>query len=154
MKNKFNLIVAALGVLLILASVNFSAPCTAANSIKSVKNTSIGNYEYVVFNLVKPVTATFTVTTATPPFEEDPSGDPVTVAGSKFRQIRLDIVFWTCEIDENFSLPRTAIKGIGKTSQFEGVVSYVVGYRNASKFVSAYSYDAGSIKKVVMRFKK
>jgi hypothetical protein len=154
MKNKFNLIVAVLGVLLIFAAVSCAAPCTDPGSIKRVKNTRIGNYEYVVFDYVLPGTPTYTVTSATPPFTQDPSGNPVTVAGSKFREIRFDSVVWTCSINETFSLPKLAIRGIGQTSQFEGIVSYVVGYRNASKYVTSYSYDAGSIKKVVMKFKR
>lgn len=154
MKNKFNLIVAALGVLLILASVNFSAPCTAAGSIKKVKNTSIGSYEYVVFDYVLPPNPTYTVTTVSPPFTEDPSGNPVVVSGAKFKEIRFDSVEWMCTIQKVFFLPKTAIKDIKQTSQFEGVVTYVVGYRNASLYAGTYFYDVGTIRKVVVRFKK
>jgi hypothetical protein len=155
MKTKLSHIAAMIVGLLILASnPAFSAPCTAARSIKRVKNTHIGNYEYVVFDVRRPPNPHYSVTTQAGPFTEDASGDPVPVTGPKFKQIAFTGVYWTCTIAENFSLPNTAIKDIKKTGQFEGHVTYVVGYRAASTYLATYYYDVGNIRKVVMQFRR
>ena len=154
MKTRCLLIIAVAGSLLISASSAFAAPCTSPRSIQRVRNTHMGNYEYVIFDYRRPPNPQYAVTTVMPPFEADGSGDPVTVAGNKFRQIRFTSVFWTCTISENFVLPDTAIKGIKSTGQFEGVVTYVVGFRNASTYLGTYHYDVGPIRKVVMRFRR
>lgn len=154
MKIILTIIAVLAGPTSMLAQSAFAQPCGTPGSIKRVKNTKIGIYEYVVFDVRRPPNPQYSITTATPPFTEDGSGDPVTVAGNKFKQIRFTGVFWTCGIKEIFSLPRTAIKGVGKTGQWEGVVTYVVGYRTASTYLGAYYYDVGSIRKVVMRFRR
>jgi hypothetical protein len=156
MKTKCSLIIAVSGSLLILASAAVAAPgpCVGAGSIRRVRNTAIGNYEYVVFDYVPPPAAQYTVTTVTPPFIEDEGGDTGPVNGNKFKQIRFHALNWTCTINQSFSLPKTAIKGIRKTGQFEAVITYVIGYRTASTYLNTYSYNVGSIKKVVMQFRR
>jgi hypothetical protein len=121
----------------------------------SVTITSLGKYEYVIFNLKKPLNSGFSysVSTVSPPFVEE-SGATITIAGNKFRKIRFTNVTWTCLISEAFSLPKPAIKGLARTEQFEGTVSYTVGYRNSSAYIKTYAYNAGSIRKVVMMFRK
>jgi hypothetical protein len=133
-----------------------AAPCTEANSIAKIRNRApAGPYEYVIFDFVKPPNLpNFTVTTVHPPFTEDPSGNPVTIAGKKFKRVQFQGVVWTCSIKESFNLPRTAIKGIKSTEQFEGYISYVIGIRKASKFDGSYSYSAGSVTKIVVRVRK
>jgi hypothetical protein len=133
-----------------------AAACGPSGSIVRVKNTSIGAFEYVVFKFHKPPTVpAYTVTAVTPPFIEDPSGNTITVAGSKFTQVRFDSVFWTCTIAQNFVLPRTAIKGIKRTGQFEGVVSYVIGRRASSHYISNYSYNSGpGYRTIVIKYRK
>jgi hypothetical protein len=154
MKTKCRLMIAVSGSLLILANAAFAAPCAGAGSIRRVRNTAIGNYEYVVFDYVPPPAAQYTVTTVTPPFIEDEGGDTGPVNGNKFKQIRFHALNWTCTINQSFSLPKTAIKGIKRTGQFEAVITYVVGYRTASTYLGSYSYPVGSIRKVVMRFRR
>ena len=155
MKTKLSHSVAlTVGLLILATNIALSSPCTAPRSIKHVKNTHIGNYEYVVFDVRRPPNPHYSVTTQTGPFTEDASGDPVAVTGPKFKQIAFTGVYWTCTIAETFSLPNTAIKDIKKTGQFEGHVTYVVGYRNASTYLGTYSYDVGNIRKVVMQFRR
>jgi hypothetical protein len=90
-----------------------------------------------------------------PPFTEDPSGNPVSVAGSKFTEVTFQSVYWMCEIAERFHLPKRAIKGIKQTGQFEGVVSYVIGRRASSHYISNYSYNSGpGYRSIVIKFKK
>lgn len=142
---------------LCLFSVSASAQdCTDPGSILSVRNSSQGRFEYVTFRLKRPLQSGYarSVATVHPPFTEDPSGNPVTVAGSKFKEITFRGIFWTCSIREFLSLPKPAIKGIKKTAQFEGVVTYVIGYRSYSRYVSTYNVNSGSIRKVIMKFRK
>jgi hypothetical protein len=77
------------------------------------------------------------------------------VAGSKFTEVRFDSVYWFCTIAQNFHLPKTAIKGIKRTGQFEGVISYVIGRRASSHYISNYSFDSGpGYRSIVIKFKK
>ena len=137
-----------------LAPVAGGAPCSVPGSILRVKNTHIGNYEYVVFDYRRPPNPHYAVTTVTSSFTEDEGADPGTVNGPRFRQIRFTGVYWTCSIAQNFFVPDVAIKGLKKTGQFEGVVTYVVGFRSGSIYLGTYYYDVGSIRKVVMRFRR
>ncbi len=133
-----------------------AAACGPSGSIVRVKNTSIGAFEYVVFKFHKPPTVpAYTVTAVMPPFTEDPSGNTIVIAGSKYTEVRFDSVFWTCSIAQNFALPKTAIKDIKRTGQFEGVVTYVIGRRASSHYISNYSYDSGTgFRTIVIKFKK
>ena len=146
----------ALGVLLILSSLAYAQPCTDPGSILSVTNSSAGRYEYVTFRLKRPLNSGYgySVSTVTGPFTEQPSGNPATITGPKYKRIRFKGITWMCEIAENFSLPKTALKAIKKLEQHEGIVVYVVGYRSASTYISTSSTNAGSIRKVTMKFKK
>jgi len=154
MKIILTVIAALAGPSSLLAQSAFASPCGAPGSIKRITNTPMGNYEYVVFDVRRPPNPHYSVATVTPPFTADGSGDTVTIAGNKFKQIRFTGVMWTCSINQVFSLPQTAIKGIKSTGQWEGVVTYVIGYRSASLYLNTYYYDVGSIRKVVMRFKR
>jgi hypothetical protein len=141
-------------VLTCSASASLAAPCTEANSIAKIRNTAHGGYEYVVFNFVKPASPHYTVTRENPPFTIDPSGEPVTVKGAKFRVIKFRQVVWTCEIKQAFTLPRRAVKDIKSLEQFEGYITFVVGYGVAARYRGAYSYDAGPYTKIVLRFRR
>lgn len=138
----------------VLAQSAFSTPCGAPGSIERITNTHIGNYEYVVFDVRRPPNPHYLVTTVMPPFTQDGSGDSVSVSGNKFKQIRFTGVMWMCGINHVLYLPQTAIKGIKSTGQWEGVVTYVVGYRTASTYLGTYYYDVGTIRKVVMQFRR
>jgi len=146
---------AGLALLAHLSTVE-AAPCSEPNSISRVRNRApSGSYEYVVFNFIKPTTVpNYTVTSVSPPFVQDPSGQTITIAGSTFKEIRFSNVVWTCSIEEIFNLPKQAIQGIGRTGQFEGEITYVVGAGSSSRFIDSYSYDAGGIRKIVMRYRK
>ena len=156
MKNTLSMFAISLGMLFLFSGAGFSSPCTAAGSIVSVKNTSVGQYEYVRFKVKLPVNSGFSyaVSTVTPPFIQDPSGNTISVSGSKFKLIKFESVFWTCTIVENFSLPKTAIKGIKQISQFEGIVEYVIGRRKASLYITTTSTSAGGFKWIKMKFRK
>lgn len=140
---------------ILLPEVASAAACTAANSITRITNTSpTGLYEYVIFDVKNP-SPTYQVASKSPPFTFDPSDDLVAITGVKFKQIMFPSVYWMCTIPEFLYLPKTQVKDVKRTGQFEGVVSYVVGYQTASKYVTTYHYTVTSTRsKVVMKFKK
>jgi hypothetical protein len=150
------LIAAFAAAFIALPAAANAAACGPSGSIVSVRNSSIGAFEYVIFKFHKPPTVpAYTVTAVTPPFTEDPSGNPVSVAGSKFTEVTFQSVYWMCTIAHNFHLPKTAIKGIKQTGQFEGVVSYVIGRRASSHYISNYSYNSGpGYRSIVIKYKK
>lgn len=142
-------------VLLLFISLNtFATFCNTAGSLVSVKKTKSGHTEYVIFTIKKPTNVKTTVSNATPPFIEDASGNTLTIQGCKYKQLVLNGVDWTCTIHEYLSNATSLIRQVKRTGQFEGVISYVVGYKcnPASKFVF-YSYSAGAYMKYVMRFR-
>lgn len=139
----------------LVTSVASAANCTEANSITRITHTHpAGAHEYVIFDL-KTNRPNYQVTSKSPPFTFDPSDEPVSVAGNKFKQIMFPSVYWMCSIPELLNLPKTQVKDVKRTGQFEGVVSYVVGYKTAGKYLTTYHYAVtNSRSKVVMKFKK
>ena len=132
------------------------AACNEPNSIVRVRNTSIGVNEYVVFKFKKPpAMPDVKVLSVRPPFLADGSGEPVSVGGARFTQVKFTGVVWTCKIVENFHLPRAAIKDIKSIGQFEGIITYIIGRRSASRFRASYSYDSpGGLRSIVVKYRK
>jgi hypothetical protein len=138
----------------VFSANTFAQFCTEPGSIRRVRNTSIGSNEYVVFDVFMPPDPQYSTSAVSPPFSGGSSGEPVTVRGGRFRKIRFDSVVWTCRIQELLTLPRSAVKDVKNLEQFEGIVEYVVGYRKTARYITTYHYDVGSIRKVVMKFRK
>lgn len=143
----------ALGLFIAVPAAN-AKPCSEPFSIRRVTNASGPRVETVVFDINGSPNRPYMVKTAHPPFIADPSGLPVPVAGSRFKEITFRNVAWTCTIREQLSLPRRAVKDVKKLGQFEGVVDYVVGYRASSAFLGTHAHRVGSNWRVVMRFRK
>lgn len=153
MKRRFFPTLTILGFVLVLSGLVYAAPCTAPGSIKKVKKTRNATHEFVVFDVVMPPNPNYTVSSTNPPFIEDPSGNPISIVGPNYRKIRFTGVNWMCTIAQNFTTSTVTIKGVKKTGQFEGIVEYVIGYRNpSSRYVTTYYYDVGPIRKVVLAF--
>ena len=68
--------------------------------------------------------------------------------------MRFTGVNWTCIIGENFSAATTTVMGIKSIEQFEGYVTYVIGYKTKSKYVGQSSSTSGGVKKIVFKFKR
>ncbi len=132
----------------------YSQNCSEANSITSVKKRRAGNTEYVIFTLKNPVTAKHEVTDAKPPFTQDGSGNTVHVKGCKFKQVKFNDVVWTCKIPMTSSGSPYLIRDVNSTGQFEGVISYVIGYRCSATSVVSYDYEDGDKYKFVVRLKR
>ncbi len=139
-----------------LPAAAHAAACNEANSIVRVRNTSIGAFEYVVFKYKKPPNLpSFTVKAVTPPFIQDGSGETVIVRGSKFTEVRFDGVVWTCSIIERLVLPKAAIKAVKNIGQFEGIITYIIGRRSSSRYISNYSYNSGpGFRSIVIKYRK
>jgi hypothetical protein len=142
----------ALGFLALITGAS-AEPCAEKGSIKRVTNTRVGKFDYVTFEIQRPANPAYEVTDETGPFTEGDTDEPVPVTGDKFKQITFRSMPWGCTIAEKFSLPGGAIIDIKKTDQFEGFITYVVGYRSDATYVDTRHSDTGSIRKIVMRFK-
>lgn len=134
-------------------SLAFAANCVEPGSIVSVSNSAYGGYEYVNFKFKNPSIPSFTTTNVLPPFVEDPSGNPITVAGKHWTQVQFRNVNWLCSIQKSFSLPKPAIKAVKSTEQYEGQVTYVIGRGAASHYISTKIIDLGGYKVVRVKFR-
>lgn len=152
MKSKYRLSIAVVGMMLLFAGMAFADNCSEPGSILRVSKSRIGSYEYVVFRVMMPPDPAYTVTTASPPFTEDPSGNPVSIPGPSYKSVKFTGVNWMCTIPQYFSPTRT-VRRVRKISQFEGQVEYIIGYRPGWKYAGNYTYDVGSVRRVVVRFR-
>lgn len=137
---------------LLFAEAN-SQTCNAPNSLVGIKKRKAGKTEYVIFKVKKPVTATNDVTDAKPPFTMDGSGNTVHVNGCKFKQVKFNQIEWTCKVPA-VTGSAYLIRDVKSTGQFEGVITYIIGYRCSAKSVVSYSYDDGDYTKYVVRLKQ
>ncbi len=140
----------------IFAGTNaLSQSCNQPNSLESVTNTRVFNHEYVVFKFRLPTVFAYSTGTVTGPFENAASGEPVSINGCSFRKITFTNAYWMCESTRMlyFSASRK-IKDIESTEQFEGVISYVVGFDCSATYVTTYSYNMFGMKYVVMKFQR
>ncbi|MBV9215302.1 MAG: hypothetical protein JO053_03925 [Acidobacteria bacterium] len=130
------------------------APCTEKGSIRSVTKARSGNFETVtfLFNGNK-LPDKIDVSDETPPITNY-GGDNLHMKGKAFKGVHMSLVSWTCKIRENFSAATTTIRDIKNTEQFEGYVSYVIGYARKSKYVGKTTSTAGKNAKIVIKFRR
>ena len=134
------------------ASTTASAYCHVNNSIRSVTNTHIGMYEYVVFTIKGHLLGSYTVSAATgPTFEEDPSGNMIAVTGPAYTKIQFTGMKWMCTVHQNYFVPKSTIKQVAKVGQFEGVLGFVVGHQ-AATYLGHYTYSIPGYEKVILKF--
>jgi hypothetical protein len=62
-------------------------------------------------------------------------------------------VFWTCNIAENFRAKTATIKDIKLSEQFEGYVTYVIGYTPKAKYLGKTEIKGPKRSKIVIKFK-
>ncbi len=126
--------------------------CTEEGSILRVIKARSGNFETITFEVFTPG-PDFKVTTAHRPFENY-NGDPVHIRGNYFKEVRFTGVNWTCEIVQNFHAATSTVMGIANTEQFEGYVTYIIGYKTKWKYLGQSSSTSGGVKRIVFKFKK
>ena len=133
-------------------STTASAYCQVNNSIRSAKNTHIGMHEYVVFTIKGSLLGNYNVSAPTgPTFEEDGSGNIITVTGPAYTKIQFTGMKWMCTIKQLYAVPKLTVKQVAKVGQFEGVVGFVVGHK-AATYLGHYTYSIPGYKKVVLKF--
>jgi len=150
-------ILVGFSLLFLFCSFSYAEKCTQPGAIKRVKNRNVGNVEYVIFDVLKRAGGDgvdYEVEKATGPFTDYSGDETIPVRGKKFRKIVFKSLYWMCESHEQIRTPKTAVKDVKQLSRFEGIAEYVVGIRARSRYVTTYHYDAGSVTKVVMKFRK
>ena len=152
--NNLGLLSFAFLLLTIAAANAYSEPCTEAGSIRRVRKSVSGTFEYLMFEFIKPASPTLNIRIEHPPFYTDESGDRVSVRGKYFRVITFHGVVWTCDIRENVKVKTTAIMDVKNIGQFEGDVAYVIGFRKKNAFVSSYVREDAKYKRYYIKFKK
>jgi hypothetical protein len=154
-KNLFILFSAS--TLLLTCAVFTSAQitrCTEKGSIRSVTKARSGNFETVTFEFNgTSLPQNREVTDETAPIENY-SGKNLHMKGKAFKGIHMNIVPWTCSIAENFKANTATIKDIRNTEQFEGYVSYVIGYTSKAKYVGKTEVTGPKTSRIVLKFKR
>ena len=153
MKYKLITLAATCGMLLILSIFSFGQKCTEPRSIKRVTKAKAGNFEIVTFE-VNSGNPDYSVETSHPPFTLGESDKTIHIRGKYFKSVHFKSVFWTCKIAESFSAHTTQIMDVRNTEQFEGYVTYVIGYRTKSKYVGTTKTTTGDKTKVVVKFRR
>ena len=145
---------AALAALFVFSTLTFAQQqkCTEPGSIKRISKARSGKFETVTFEVFTP-SPTLKVTNAHRPFENY-NGDPVHIRGNYFKEVRFTGVNWTCKIVQNFHAATSTVMGIANTEQFEGYVTYIIGYKTKSKYVGQSSSTSGGVKRIVFKFKR
>ncbi|NNE98411.1 MAG: hypothetical protein HKN25_05245 [Pyrinomonadaceae bacterium] len=159
MKFGLDKVLVAFTFVFVFCGIGYAEKCTQPGSIKRVKNRSAGNVEYVIFDLLKradtPNSAPdYEVKSASGPFTDYSGDETIPVRGKKFKSIVFKNLYWMCESRDQTKTPRAAVRDIKQLSRFEGIAEYVVGFRSRSRYITTYHYNAGSVIKVVMKFRK
>jgi hypothetical protein len=119
-----------------------------------VTKTRSGNFETVTFVLNARTPPDHVIEDTHPPFTYSESDDVVHVRGKVFKSIQFRGVFWTCSIAENFKADTKTIMDVKQDEQFEGYVSYVIGYTKKSKYVGKSVVKNGKRCKVILKFRR
>lgn len=156
MKIGIEKIFVALGLVFLLCSFSYAEKCTQPGSIKRVKNRSVGNVEYVIFDVYKSAGSEldYEVESTSGPFTDYSGDETIPVRGSKYRKIVFKSIYWMCESRDLTRTPRSVVRDVKELWRFEGIAEYVVGIRARSRYITTYHYEAGSVMKVVMKFRK
>lgn len=152
MQKKLTLLTSFAALLLGLSAFSFGQKCTEVGAIKRVTKARAGNFETVTFD-VNTASPDYNVENARPPFQYT-GEETIKVRGNYFKAVNFKGIFWTCEITENFSAPTRTIMQVKNAEQFEGYVTYIIGYRKRSKFVNTTVSTIGDKAKVVLKFRR
>jgi hypothetical protein len=123
---------------LLICKEDFAQNCSnLPNSLVSVTKQNVPGYRKIIFTFKKPLAAGFTVspvTTASATYTDSDGSTIVTVPGCKFKSVTFRNVEWMC-VTNNTVVPDSRIKAVKLTEQFEGHITYRIGY-----CVSAYHH--------------
>jgi hypothetical protein len=156
MKNKLITLAAAcmsVAILSMTASAQLQR-CTESGSVRSVTKARRGNFETVTFEIVgNTLPDKVEIENAKPPITNY-NGDNLHMKGPLFKEVHLNMVAWTCKIRENLGASTMTITGVKQTEQFEGYVSYAIGYTKRSKYVGITKTTGVKTSKVVVKFRR
>jgi hypothetical protein len=154
-KNLFILFSAC--AVLVVSTVFASAQlkrCTEPGSIRSVTTARSGNFETVTFEFNgNSLPQNIEVTNEKPPIENY-TGDNLHMRGKAFKGIHMHMVNWMCNIAENFKAKTSTIKDVKNSEQFEGYVTYVIGYTPKSKYVGKTEITGPKRSRIIIKFKR
>lgn len=155
LKKKLIILSSMCACMLALATLSLAQErCTEDGSIRSVTKARSGNYETVTFEFNgKGLPQNINVTNEKPPIE-DYGGENLHMKGKYFKGIHMNMVMWTCTIRENFGAKTTTIKDVKNSEQFEGYVTYVIGYTSKSKYVGKTEIIGAKRSKIIIKFKR
>lgn len=105
------------------------ATTSAVTQITDVRVGTHPGYDRIVFEFAGPGRPQLTVAVASPPFVQDASGQPVTVAGRTFLTLKLYDAsgYPTYAGPDSFSPGYPALTALVNNGDFEGYVSWVAG---------------------------
>lgn len=103
--------------------------CSEPNSLLSITRQNVTGYTKIIFTFKKPLASDFTASAVTTTLSTYTGEDGVahSISGCKFKKIKFDHVVWTCTTP-NLVAKDSRIKAVKCTEQFEGIITYVVGY--------------------------
>ena len=156
MKNKLTILAAVACGIVVLASAASAQQqrCTEAGSIRSITKARSGNFETVTFEFVgNGLPEKAEVRDVKPPIENY-GGDNLHMKGRVFKSVFFAMVAWTCDIRENFKAKTSTIRDIKQTEQFEGYVSYAIGYTAKSKYVGKSVVHGKRTTKFIVKFRR
>jgi len=152
-KHLLILLTAAFTLFALSIAASAQSPCrNDPGSIRSVTKARSGNFETVTFEIYDG-NPDVTVSNAKPPFEGY-GGKHLRIPGKAWKEVLLRGIFWTCKIKENFAAATRTITGIKQTEQFEGQVSYVIGYTAKPKYVGQTNTVSGKTRRITLKFRR
>ena len=86
-----------------------------------------GDYDRIVFEYSGTVLPALEISAVTPPFTHDPSGLPLTVAGTSFLRIRLEGVKSGVSLRTNYLVSFPALTQVKEQGDFEAIQSWITG---------------------------
>lgn len=140
--------------------------CDEADSITGVKRTASKGFEYLIFEIRKNFASdspfspgSYRIEDGLPPFTDYSGEVTIPVSGVNFRKVTfISVKLYSkddyCETDTGGFKPGELVKDLKLLYAFEGVAEFAVGFAEDARLISGYSYDAGNLTKVVMKFGK
>lgn len=145
---------ACMSVLTLITLASAQERCTEDGSIRSVTKARSGNFETVTFEINgDTLPGKIEVTNEKPPIR-DYGGDNLHMKGKAFKGVHMSMVMWTCSIRENFKAKTSTIKDVRNSEQFEGYVTYVIGYSSRSKYVGKTEITGKTRSKIIIKFRR
>jgi len=135
-----------------LATAAQEPRCTEQGSVRSITKARTGKLETVTLEFVGGLPQSVEVTNVEAPIENY-SGDNLHMKGPHFMSVSVHMVAWNCRIREDLAARTSTITGIKQTEQFEGYVTYAIGYTSRKKYVGYTKANGSKRSKVVVKFR-